>query len=72
LAGIGFDRTRVELVADPHVTEISGRIEAVSAAGSLDLTLTGASFGENPKTSRITAMSAIAALHDPSEVIGFG
>ena len=72
LAGIVFDRTRVELVADPNATEISGRIEAVSAAGYLDLTLKGASFGGNPKTSRITAMSVIAALHDPLEVIGFG
>jgi aspartate dehydrogenase len=71
LAGIGFERTRVVLVADPEATEISGRIEATSAAGHLDLTLTGASFGANPKTSRITAMSAIASLHDPHDVIGF-
>ena len=71
LAGIGFERTRVVLVADPRATKISGHIEATSAAGRLDVTLTGASFEDNPKTSRITAMSAIASLHDPEDPVRF-
>jgi len=69
LAGIGFERTCVELIADPHVTENSGRIEATSKVGRLEVTLTGASFSENPKSSRITAVSAIATLQDRAEII---
>jgi aspartate dehydrogenase len=71
VAGIGFDATRVELIADPGVTENSARIEAVSLAGRLDVTLISGGFAENPKSSRITAMSAIAALRDRNERIGF-
>jgi aspartate dehydrogenase len=71
LAGIGFERTRVELIADPRTCENSGRIEAVSTAAKLDLTLVSSSFSENPKTSRITAMSAIAALQARTELICF-
>lgn len=72
LAGIGFEKTRVELVADPALTENIGRIQAVSVVGKLDLTLTSVAFSENPKTSQITAMSAIAALHNRTDPIGFG
>jgi len=71
LAGIGFERTQVELIADPTVTNNLARIEAVSAVGKLDLTLTSIAFSENPKTSQITAMSAIASLHDEDELIRF-
>lgn len=71
LAGIGFEKTRVELVADPRITDNVARIEAASAVCKLDLTLTSIAFSENPKTSQITAMSAIAALHDREELIRF-
>lgn len=71
LAGVGFERTVVELVADPRASQNSGRVEAKSDVGDLDLTLIGNSFGENPKSSRITALSAIAALHDAGEAIAF-
>lgn len=71
LAGIGFEKTRVELVADPRLTDNLARIEAVSAVCKLDLTLTSIAFSENPKTSQITALSAIAALHDREELIRF-
>lgn len=71
LAGIGFEKTQVELVADPTMTDNLARIEAVSVVGKLDLTLRSIAFSENPKTSQITAMSAIAALHDREELIRF-
>jgi aspartate dehydrogenase len=71
LAGMGFEGTQVELVADPTITDIVARIQAVSVVGQLDLTLTSIAFNENPKTSQITAMSAITALHDREELIRF-
>jgi len=71
LAGAGFEATRVELVADPRATQNSGRLQAASEAGDLDVTLVGEGFRENPKTSRITALSVIATLRDAAERIGF-
>jgi aspartate dehydrogenase len=62
LAGIGFERTVVELIADPAATVNTGRVLARSHAGVLELALAGEPFGDNPKSSRITAMSAIAML----------
>ncbi len=61
LAGIGADRTRVEIWADPTVTRNTHRIE-------VDLDSARFSMGienipsENPKTGRITALSVIACL----------
>jgi aspartate dehydrogenase len=71
LAGIGFERTEVELVADSNATSNSGRIQAQSSLARLDVCLAGEAFGENPKTSRITALSVISLLHNRSERIGF-
>lgn len=62
LAGIGFDRTEVQLIADPSAVANTGRLSALSDGGELDVTLSGPSFPDNAKTSRITAMSALAAL----------
>jgi aspartate dehydrogenase len=70
-AGLGLDRTEVELIADPAATEIHARIEAQSATDELDVIVTGAGFSSNPKSSRITAMSAIAALYDRTQPVMF-
>jgi aspartate dehydrogenase len=72
IAGLGFDSTEVELIADPNAYENSGRLQAASSVGTLDLTLTGRGFPENPKSSRVTAMSVVAALLDSSDWISFG
>ena len=71
LAGLGFDRTRVELAADPALKVNASRIIAETESERLDVTLYSAPFEENPKTSRITAMSAISALQSQSARIGF-
>ena len=71
LAGIGFERTEVELIADPGITLNSGRLIASGDAGELDVTVIGAGFDANPKSSRITAFSVIAALHEIAEPIAF-
>lgn len=61
LAGIGFERTLVELVADPGVGGNIGLLEAVS--GSTTLTVNIASIpSSNPKTSANVGASVIAAL----------
>lgn len=71
LAGIGFEKTLVRLVADPTTQENSGRVIAESTVGRLDLTLSGPAAASNPKTSEITSMSVIAALRNSGDRIFF-
>ena len=61
LAGIGLERTRVELVADPALSDPLGMIEAEGALGRFRFE-TLAYAPNNPKTSRLTAHSLMLAL----------
>jgi aspartate dehydrogenase len=70
LAGIGPDRTRIDIWADPTVTRNTHRIQVDSDSAALDMTIENIP-SENPKTGRITALSVIAALrkiHAPLRV----
>jgi aspartate dehydrogenase len=61
LAGIGPDRTRLDIWADPSVTRNTHRIQVQSDSASIDMTIENIP-SENPKTGRITPLSVIAAL----------
>ncbi|MFH0295950.1 aspartate dehydrogenase [Bradyrhizobium sp. 31Argb] len=61
LAGIGPDRTRVEIWADPAVTRNTHRIEVDSDSARFSMTIENVP-SENPRTGRITALSVIACL----------
>jgi len=70
LAGIGPDKTHLEIWADPTVTRNTHRIVVDADSASLDMTIANIP-SENPKTGRITALSVIAALrkmHAPLRV----
>jgi aspartate dehydrogenase len=70
LAGIGADRTRVEIWADPTVTRNTHRIEVESDSARFSMTIENIP-SENPKTGLITALSVIACLrklHAPLRV----
>ena len=67
MAGIGFERTQVQLVADPGLTKNVGTILAVSEASVLELSLTSEASPSNPKTSVITAMSVLALLDNRAQ-----
>jgi len=70
LAGIGADRTRVEIWADPTVTRNTHRIEVDSDSARFSMTIENIP-SENPKTGLITALSVIACLrklHAPLRV----
>ena len=70
LAGIGPDRTQVEVWADPTVTRNTHSIHVDSVSASFRMTIENIP-SENPKTGRITALSLIACLrkmHAPLRV----
>ena len=61
LAGIGPDRTRLEIWADPAVTRNTHTIELDADSARLSMQIENVP-SENPKTGRITALSVIALL----------
>ena len=61
LAGIGPDRTTIEIWADPGVSRNCHQIKVESDSASFTMSIENIP-SENPKTGRITALSVIAAL----------
>lgn len=62
LAGIGFDKTKVEIVADPVVTRISHKILAHGKFGRLRAEVENMPNPNNPRSSYMASLSAIATL----------
>ena len=61
LAGIGPDRTKIEIWADPNLTRNMHRIEVDSDSARFSMSIENIP-SENPKTGLITALSVIACL----------
>ena len=62
LAGIGLDRTRLRVVADPALTLNTHTIRVRGRSGNFTVVLENVPAPENPKTSWLACYSAIAAL----------
>jgi len=61
LAGIGPDRTRLEIWADPAIDRNTHRIEVDADTARFSMAIEGVP-SENPRTGRIVPLSVIAAL----------
>lgn len=66
LAGIGFDDTTVELIADPGVERNVHEIVAEGDFGRLEFRIDGKSLPDNPRSSAITAMSVVREILKPA------
>lgn len=62
LAGVGPDRTRLEIWADPALSRNIHNIRVEADSARFDMTIENVPTAENPRTGRITALSVIAAL----------
>lgn len=62
LAGIGFDRTQVRLVADPGITDNMHEFHAKGAFGEVQVRLSIKPLVHNPKTSALTVWSVVRFL----------
>ena len=62
LAGIGPDRTRLEIWADPSIDRNVHEIEVEADSARFSLRIENVPTAENPATGKITALSVIAAL----------
>ena len=72
LAGIGPDRTTIEIWADPTVTRNTHRIEVEAEAARLSMQVENVPSAENPRTGRLTALSVIAALKKLTSPLAIG
>jgi aspartate dehydrogenase len=72
LAGIGPDRTTVEIWADPAVTRNIHRIEVEADAARLSMQIENVPSAENPRTGRLTPLSVIAALKKLASPLAIG
>ena len=71
LAGIGPDRTKLEIWADPALTRNVHRVEVDADSASFSMTIENIP-SENPKTGRITALSVIAFLRKQGAALRVG
>lgn len=71
LAGVGFDKTSVELIADPYVTANIHEVHARGDFGSLRFQIEGQSLPDNPRSSALAAMSVVATIDHLAQAIRF-
>ncbi len=72
LAGIGPDKTTIEIWADPGVDRNIHRIEVEADAARLSMLIENVPSLENPKTGRLTPLSVIALLRKLSSPLAIG
>lgn len=72
LAGLGIDRTKVVLIADPEASKNTHTINVSGGFGDAEFTISNQPLPENPKTSALAALSVFAALERMATNIKIG
>ncbi len=72
MAGVGWDRTKVRIVADPAVERNVHEVKASGAFGEIVTLSKNVKSPENPKTSYLAALSAIKTLKNMENSIIIG
>jgi aspartate dehydrogenase len=72
IAGIGMDRTRLKVVADPALTLNTHTIGVSGASGRITIVLENVPAPQNPKTSWLACYSALAALRAIESKVRYG
>ena len=62
LAGVGFDETTVELIADPGIERNIHEIVADGEFGRFEFRVEGRSLPDNPRSSALAAMSVVREI----------
>jgi len=72
MAGIGFDKTRLKVVADPALKYNTHFIEIKGKTGNISIQLENVAAPENPKTAWLACYSALAALKAAKSPVRYG
>ncbi|MFQ5952709.1 MAG: aspartate dehydrogenase domain-containing protein, partial [Candidatus Omnitrophota bacterium] len=72
IAGIGPEKTRVKIVVSPEYTRNTHEIEVKSKAGTIKTRTENVPSPDNPKTSYLAALAAIASLRGYFDSIKIG
>ena len=72
LAGVGFDRTRLKVVADPALKFNTHFITIRGKTGVIDLRFESVPSPENPKTAMLACYSALAAFRQFDSPVRYG
>lgn len=72
MAGVGFDRTRLKVVADPGLVHNTHTITIRGRTGNISIKLENVPSPDNPKTAWLACYSALAALKAAKARVRYG
>ena len=72
MAGIGFDRTKLKVVADPGLKFNTHFIVMRGKTGRVDIKFESVAMPENPKTSMLACFAALAAIRELGRRVRYG
>jgi len=72
LAGIGFDRTRLKVVADPALTRNTHFIELRGKPSDISIRVANVPDPDNPKTAWLACYSALVAIREARSAVRYG
>ena len=72
MAGVGFDRTQLKVVADPALIYNTHYINIRGKTGNISLKFESVPFPDNPKTAMLACYSALAAFKQFKSAVRYG